>query len=275
MIYKYLDESTLQPVQDRTLKFARIEDLNDPFENLPRARPTHEPIEDQIQRFQGLETTKKLLEGLSEVDARRSMRDAFKEADSKYNGTQHNTQTLLNHILMQNKTSDILGILALTSSQKNSLMWSHYCNKHKGYVLGFDDSHAFFQGKPETSKYLCRLLPVEYSKERVELGLKMDEGDAFKTFLHKSMDWQYEEECRMLMPFKFCTEVAPSVHVIVYPIEALKEVIFGFRCDRKTVEQIRECLKGEDVRYYRAVPSSISYGMEIESEEAYLTYLDD
>lgn len=35
MIYKYLDEKKLEPVTDRTLKFATIDDLNDPFENLP------------------------------------------------------------------------------------------------------------------------------------------------------------------------------------------------------------------------------------------------
>ena len=275
MIYKYLDETTLQPVQERTLKFARIEDLNDPFENLPRARLPHEPIEDQIKRIQGLETTKKLLEGLSGDQADRLIREALEKSNAKFDGTKHNTQTTLNQIRIQKGTSDIIGILALTVSQKNSLMWSHYCNKHMGYVLGFDDSHDFFQGRPEASQHLCRLLPVVYSEERVELRTEMDEDASFESFFHKSIDWKYEEEYRMLMPFRFCKEVAQGIHVIEYPVAVLKEVIFGFKCDPKTVEQIRECLKGEDVSYYRAVPSSISYDMEIESEEDYLTYLDD
>ncbi len=278
MIYKYLDERTLQPVQDRTLKFAMIGDLNDPFENLARVGPDNEPIDDQIKRLKELAPAKKLLASVPPHEVDSLLKAAFETSAEKFDGSRHYTPTLLSQMIMQERTSVGIGILALTSSPKNGLMWSHYANKHQGYVLGFDDSHPFFQGVPEKSEHLLRLLPVQYSEQRIELESTIDKNEAFTTFLQKSSDWSYEQESRMLFPLKFCKEVSPGIHVIEYPIKALKEVIFGFKCDPTLVAAIRSSLEGEDVNYFRAIPSSISYDMEIESEDQFQsdwnTYMD-
>ncbi|WP_205631947.1 DUF2971 domain-containing protein, partial [Aliivibrio fischeri] len=40
------------------------------------------------------------------------------------------------------------GIISLTETKDNLLMWSHYANEHNGFVVEFDARHEFF-----TSKY--------------------------------------------------------------------------------------------------------------------------
>uniref|UniRef100_UPI0020CD2CC1 DUF2971 domain-containing protein n=1 Tax=Vibrio cholerae TaxID=666 RepID=UPI0020CD2CC1 len=46
------------------------------------------------------------------------------------------------------------GILCLSAKEDSLLMWSHYGNSHKGYVIEFDTSHKFFKRYPDTSIHL-------------------------------------------------------------------------------------------------------------------------
>ena len=148
-------------------------------------------------------------------------------------------------------------------------MWSHYCNKHQGYVLGFDEEHDFFKGYGERPHHPIKLNRVIYSKMRVKLGSKIGQEEFFEYRHRKSLDWAYEEEVRMIRPLSCCQKKSESLHVVEYPNEALKQVIFGFCCDRQIVDEIQDCLKESQVEYLRAVPSSVSFDMELMPEEEF------
>jgi len=271
MIYKYYDEDTLQPVTDRTLKFATIEDLNDPFECLAviesrEMRPEDVPlILDELGLLEGYTgpLDQKLLEELAQK---------FNEnSKGLIAQTGHNFSSILNQISVRKQVDSALayGILSFSTNPKSGLMWSHYCNKHKGYVLGFDKDHDFFRGGEEKPLGLGRLNPVDYREKRIEIGNKEDQGSFLEIMHRKSDDWAYEHEIRMVMPLKYCKSISPSLHVLEYPKEALKRVIFGFYCPPNTVDEIKTCLSESKVEYLRAVPSSVSFDMELMPEEEF------
>ncbi len=276
MIYKYLDEETLQPVQDRTLKFATLEDLNDPFESLPVIKSRAMKPEDVPLVLEGMG----LLEGYSGdwdptvlEELARKYNEAWEESRDE---TKHRFSSILTQISVREQVDTAVGwgVLSLSENPKSSLMWSHYCNKHKGYVLGFDEEHGFFQRGKDKSSWLGKLRPVCYRDNRAEIGSETGDGDSFGYKFRKSTSWSYEDEVRMFMPLSSCTRINPSLHVLTFPDNALREVIFGFRCPEDIVNKIQQLLDGVNVDYLRAVPSSVTFDMELMPERDFFSDQD-
>ncbi len=46
--------------------------------------------------------------------------------------------------VLQRAANSHIGALSLSETFSNVLMWSHYASQHRGYVIAFDASHAFF-----------------------------------------------------------------------------------------------------------------------------------
>ena len=115
-----------------------------------------------------------------------------------------------------------LAILSLTRTPLNPLMWAHYAEDHRGFVIGYDVDDEFFQSK----KY--NLISVNegaviYTTEKEEMDIPTDPQNALvrsitavcigeesenppedtinllkKAFLHKHLCWAYEEEVRVV-----------------------------------------------------------------------------
>lgn len=90
-------------------------------------------------------------------------------------------------------------------SERNDsiLMWSHYANKHEGFVLKYDWESLVSQGG-------VILAPVLYDNSRMNITdfviynlfsrylQNPDELALVKSQLYKSKDWEYEKEWRMI-----------------------------------------------------------------------------
>lgn len=284
MIYKYLSidsksEKPLAPITDRTLKFALVADLNDPFENLTQVRMDDSAFQQQIERQKDLMAKQPLFASFPSAERDKLVEQAVSSLKADYDGTRHNISELHHQRRIAHATSKNIGILSLTNSSKNGLMWSHYTDKHQGYVLGFDDTHPWFNPPRQAGKFLGRLIPVEYEDERVELNSGLDSlEEAFRPFFRKSKDWSYEEEQRVLTPLNspLVEKINETLYVREYPAEMLKEVIFGCDIADENVIEIKSALEdATDVKYFRAMPSSVSYGVEIIPEEDYFGSSDD
>ncbi len=90
------------------------------------------------------------------------------------------------------------GIVSLTETKDNLLMWSHYAEKHKGYIVEFDSTHEFFNAKYATlsNPYSGKTQRVLYRKER----LNEVKNQFMEPYFHKSDEWVYEKEHRLLLP---------------------------------------------------------------------------
>lgn len=89
------------------------------------------------------------------------------------------------------------GIISLTETKDNLLMWSHYADQHKGMVVEFDMSNVFFNStySRKGNSHLGKVQRVLYRKER----LTSVNNYLMAPYFHKSDEWAYEKEHRLLL----------------------------------------------------------------------------
>jgi len=167
---------------------------------------------------------------------------------------------------LQALLSQLAGVLCFSENADNTLMWSHYAQDHKGYVVGLDSTHHAFHtvslepGRPGT------LTKVIYSDRRHRIGHTLDDadfGDVSYLFI-KSLDWTYEAEWRLILPLTFGRKVG-SVVVYDFPPEAIREVIIGYRASpelRQKITALKE--KHPLIQVKQARPSSVTFQMILE-----------
>ena len=167
-VYKYCNTKGVDVLNNLELKVTPPNQFNDPFEFTPRitaANPTRR-IKDLLKsreyaeflhprwvawgRFAG-----SLREFRKYVRAhRREMGDemlpAFPQAVAQAQ------RGILDEL------SKTYGVLCLSNRRDSILMWGHYCDRHRGLVVGFDESSVVFH--PTNGR---ELRPVNYVRERV------------------------------------------------------------------------------------------------------------
>ncbi len=160
------------------------------------------------------------------------------------------------------------GVLCLTEDRRNLTMWSHYAESHKGYVVGFDMTHPFFNfpedkgwGEVETKV----VHKVNYSDFRPQ-----QTGNVTSWFLQKSNAWMSEKEHRVIRRLKEADKIldasknlrALDEHSAIWPgmfknpdyiclfevpKEAVISVVFGAKMKptiRETIEHSLSSLQG-------------------------------
>lgn len=135
--------------------------------------------------------------------------------------------------------------LCLASSKANLLMWAHYAQDHKGIMIEFDISHPFFQNwcnwnqkEVPSDSLLGHPLPVKYSQHRPN---SMHHQSFFGPLLTKSLEWEYEGECRMFLLREdadehiMCSEYDHNHEhcILLYsvPPDAISRVVIGCRAE--------------------------------------------
>jgi hypothetical protein len=162
------------------------------------------------------------------------------------------------------------GVLSLTRSHLNPLMWAHYSNEHKGFVIGIDVGIDIFTSEEKN------LIPVQFgnviyteSKPIYEFLGKFGEpisiGSTYhfvpsqfeklqRVFLYKPMCWSYEEEVRIVKcingvkegklvisgEFEVIQVNGSDLFVLKLPEDAVEEIYLGIR---NPVRKDQECKK--------------------------------
>ncbi len=146
------------------------------------------------------------------------------------------------------------GVLSLSSLRDDALMWAHYANGHRGICLQFAlDKWEFAH---------TGTLPVTYSPERPFLQINKvtfaDLSIAKLIALTKSADWSYEEEWRLVDPWKSGEHPFPS--------EFLSGVIFGWKISKRDENRIRKWVakRSVDTTLYRATEIRGKFRVQIQ-----------
>ena len=141
-----------------------------------------------------------------------------------------------------------IGVLALTEKPDNLLMWAHYAQNHKGFVIEFDGDHEYFHKQLSSSDELRYLRKVRYSDKRPNIRLSTLE-EATDIFLTKSKEWEYEQEWRIMRPLRDATETinvnGEAIHLFSFPPDCVTGIIFGCRTQPRLRQEISEYLSGE------------------------------
>jgi hypothetical protein len=127
------------------------------------------------------------------------------------------------------------GILCLSKSWSNPLMWAHYADKHQGMCLGFDVREE-------------KWFPVSYRAKRFSKLAKSilakrssDEEEMLRIFTTKSSHWSYEREVRAFAALNSKDEKTGFFFHDFGPDLKLVQVIAGCRSE-VTYDKINEKL---------------------------------
>ena len=132
-----------------------------------------------------------------------------------------------------------LGMLSLSESPDSSTMWSYYADSHRGFVLGFDERHAFFNRRRSPNDEFFYLRQVVYGAPKEQRTLFDLNGTDF--FLRKGEQWTHEREWRMLVPLpgdEVIGEGTGAIHLFRVPPESITSVIIGARADRAMTDEL-------------------------------------
>lgn len=180
------------------------------------------------------------------------------------------------------------GILSLTRTPVNALMWAHYANSHRGVVLGLDMEDAGLLD-PNSNMIPAHLGSVVYSRHRNINGYSSVSANGFRIggthhfditnyeklqrlFLHKPIDWAYEEEVRVVKclgglvsgtnesqsgKFDVVDTSEGPRYLYHLPPGSIREIYAGARCDVDEVRDLRAMGTNINLRY--CTPDQKSY----------------
>lgn len=161
----------------------------------------------------------------------------------------------MNRKISQANLNNIL-ICALSESNDNSLMWSHYANEHKGFCVEYN--FAIFNPAPHPSWYL--LNPVIYQNHIPDFSKYYCNHDNFNNLIAtyaamvKSESWAYEKEWRLILPWG---ETAGKGMLIKAPEPTA--IFVGCRADEKDIFSLKEIAKSKNIPIYQMKPKNNSF----------------
>lgn len=251
-LYKYLNEERISILQDGLIRFSQPQAFNDPFEFKPHLSSigSDKYLEDNFNKnFEGL-LKDEYEKQTEEVKAKISLgtflnwiKEKHPDMIKYFRNLSTSITPALEEALHQTFENHI-GVLSLSESPKNLLMWSHYANSHKGFVIEFDSTHEFFNRKKSQQDELRFIRKVEYSKLRPNFSLS--ELMNINDFLIKSDDWSYEQEWRMLLPLKEADAIIKTVPYDIYlfeiPFPAFKSILLGARADPQLITKVENAI---------------------------------
>lgn len=216
--YKYLPMSpdSLKVISEGTIKFSSPVEFNDPFDCSPDT-----DIKKHLEYFSKRKDLLKIagnkmgLSPAKRIQNKKIMLKNIERAASKEDyGAEIARQT---------------GICSLSREPLNLLMWAHYAKNHTGFVVEFSIPQSVECTTNEVNEYLLKcLLPLKviYSEDKPIIDPSDDnDTNINKQFLTKSIDWEYEQEERVIDYIRG-SGVHPFDHKTI-----LKSVIAGLKMD--------------------------------------------
>ncbi len=122
LVYKYVVPERIDIFENSYIRFSQADALNDPFEANPSFASHRKSVKEGYYKIK-VPNPYDIIKRDLVFD--KNLQDEFKKL----------------HDLVKR---DIF-ILSLTKQKNNLVMWSHYTNSHRGFVIGFDSNNSFFQ----------------------------------------------------------------------------------------------------------------------------------
>ena len=138
------------------------------------------------------------------------------------------------------------------------LLWAHYGDQHRGFCVEYPFEHL-----PRDDFRVHWLLPVVYSTERfnlikmiLRLGGKMNPFLPWLVAIHKSPDWAYEREWRIV------AAVGDDSPGIEWTMPTPSRVILGHRMTPENRATLIETAREQGFPVFEMVPSSDGFKLD-------------
>ena len=260
ILYKYLPAERIDILENLRIRFTQPNAMNDPFEARPdfyiteegQARELANVIRQVPLSIFGDGRTATQATADREAYADRAERDPnFAKDLIEQSSLQVPNPELVNRLY---QLYNHIGILSLSETSNNLLMWAHYAVGHTGFVLEFDSSHDFFKTNDSLTGF-AKPIPVEYKLERPRA--QIDEPNLSEIFFIKGSPWKYEREWRYLKYlneadvrrkdlnnldanlFRLPPKCIVSIILGCYRVPELENKILALRCERPELQHLR------------------------------------
>lgn len=270
MLYKYLPDSRLDVLENLQIRFSQPSSLNDPFESLPLLDLSGE-IQNQLQSIEdGIEDLWNKTPPEEQTEKNLAIKERVKERLKSCTREMLSPHELGKDI--SKRLSRSFGILSLSRTDTNLLLWSHYASDHAGYLIGLDSNQPYFRRKASSGEE-TRPRKVTYTTQRSKLS--PNDPDYYeKLFCEKPIDWAYEEEERIFAYFLGQEPPGPideygnEVYLSNLPPELIKRVVIGARMKPVNVAKIKSSISKNNLKcvVQRAIVSRTEYKMEFVEE---------
>lgn len=135
---------------------------------------------------------------------------------------------------------------------QNSLMWAHYAAEHRGFCVEYSFDKEEFRQDHFDEISASRMFRIKYvdpkenpiNFETFDSSLLIDLG-----FFTKSIDWQYENEVRIIQ-YK-SKQGAVREQYSLTPKSRIVAIYFGYRCPESNIHIIKNLLHGRDIKFYK------------------------
>jgi hypothetical protein len=234
--YKFVSFERKDILKNGKIRFTPIDEFNDPFELEPVINPLSR---EYLDYFANLTEKEKVTLKFSQKDYEYSIARSEKVNDYK---TLYKERIGKYGVLSLSSNFEINPFLTVCVPEKkdprtNILMWSHYADSHKGFIIEFD--HDFIPG--------IELKKVEYSNKRDYLTFEdIEENNFQNVFLKKSNEWAYEQEYRVVLPLRKASEVKDDkFHLFEFNKKSVKSITFGCEMSQENKNIIMELIEND------------------------------
>lgn len=147
---------------------------------------------------------------------------------------------------------DNVGITCFCRSLTNPLLWSHYADAHRGFVVAYDKTHPHFGGEALKKGFLH---DVRYEDAVPDIERLSANDFWLSTVTTKHTCWSYEQEVRLV--------AKQGDRLIEVPVDMIKAVVFGTQMTAERVAVCTEAITRSplNVKFFRMHNLNRGYGV--------------
>jgi len=271
--YRHVNKYSLDNLSGRSLYMAVASAFNDPYDSAVSFDPLFgETYAGSLCDSVGLSLEQRS-EILSSLDPLRAVLEALlKESGQKIDSAQLDViQNMMNERHEVMKAEIVTGmnerirnsykVCSLTERLDSLPLWAHYADNHKGFAMEYD-----FKSLPLEDVMSLMLWPVRYigifnateMLRGLRPGMTFNNLFALVAALHKSPDWAYEQEWRLVLP----DGVTESARNFKAP---LKAVYLGTNISSNDERMVRDSARIADVPVFKMRLVPHQFKMESEA----------
>lgn len=277
-LFKYLPPERLDVLNECRIRYSQPNSFNDPFEGkphytglapsqwlearLPRRfdRVVTEQYDSMSARFRDEVSLRTFAAAIDYM--RPEVYSLFRSVDDSF--------VPAINAMMHERFGAHVAVLSLSEVNDCQLMWAHYADSHRGFVIEFDPAHSFFTTRITPEDELWHLHKVIYRNPRPHTTVA--ELDFRAILLTKHVSWRYEREWRDFQPLIHAEHVKHQdpfpICLYRFPPDCITSLIFGARMKphqrNEALAALKSCGARFDLAVFEAILDRTSYAMHIQ-----------
>ena len=233
-LYKHqpITESRLKILTEGTISFTKPDKFNDPFDSVGNIHDNY--------HFSGKD--------LKEIFKKQGIKISLKMAEKRAQKYKKDELKKINDLSFFAEMNSNIGICCLNHNPLNILMWSHYGDSHKGFLVEFKFKKQDLLKATIQYRYF-QPIPVNYSDEIPVISLddRMNNGgtNVFEAYTTKSVEWSYEKEFRVVR-----SHTSESIQKLPYD-DLICTVIGGVKISTNDEKKLKKYCAEKNIPYFR------------------------